>query len=435
MPEPEVLSFAPANQPPGVPMPLRIKLSIMMVLQYAAWGAWWTVLSKYLAATGFSGPQIGAIYGTTAIASIFSPIIFGQIADRWMPTQFLLAGLHLGGAALLYLSTRYAAFDPFYYTVLAWALLYIPTVSLTNSLSLHHLPDASRDFPGIRVFGTIGWIVAGLIVGLQLNESSTQPIMLACGLSAVLGLFCLLLPHTPPTGKAGDALPFIKAFALLKDGVFATFLLVSFIVSVVLAGYYAFTAIYLADVGIQKAAAVMTVGQFTEMLLLPFLPLLLRSIGMKWTLALGMAAWGVRYGIFAFSPPVALVVLGVALHGICYDFFFVAAYIHVDNQASRDIRASAQALFNLVTMGLGMWVGNIFFGRLVERSTSASGVNWMHVWGLPTIGVVVALAIFAATFKVRRKPAEPANLCKGCGYDLTGNVSGVCPECGSAITA
>jgi nucleoside transporter len=402
----EPLSYTTPEQPAGLDMGLRIRLSIMMFLQYAIWGAWWVVLVKYLIEIGFTGANVGAVYGTMAIASIFSPLVFGQIADRWVPTQYLLTGLHLAGAVLLYLVTQYTDFGTFYILVLLYALLYIPTISLTNSLSFHNIPDAGKYFPGIRVFGTIGWIAAGLFVGAALLDNTAQPILLACVLSAVMGVFCLALPHTPPTGKAGDALPFVKAVGLLKDGQFAFFIAISFVISIILAGYYAFTAQFLTDIGVGRVAAVMTIGQFSEMLLLPFLPFFLRYLGMKWTLVLGMAAWGIRYGVFSVGEPMGLVIASLVLHGLCYDFFFVAAYIHVDNQASVKIRASAQALFNLVVMGLGMWIGNIVFGRLVDAARVGDVVNWQSVWFYPTIVVAIALPIFIIGFRDKPKVEE-----------------------------
>ncbi len=399
---------SPHQQRRGLGTGLRLKLSTMMFLQYALWGAWWVVLSIYLGRIGFTDPQIGAVYGTMAVASIFSPLIFGQIADRWVPTQYLLAGMQLIGAVMLYLLTQITTFGPFYACVLIYAMIYIPTISLTNSLSFHHIPDAARHFPGIRVFGTIGWIAAGLFVGWALKDTTSQPMYAAGILSVVLGVFCLMLPHTPPSGKAGDALPFVKALRLLRDGKFAFFLFVSFIISIVLAGYFIFAGPFLKSINIERiapVASIMTLGQFTEMLLLPFLPFFLKHLGMKRTLALGMAAWGIRYGFFGLQEPVALVIVGIALHGICYDFFFVAAYIHVDNTASADIRASAQAMFNIVTMGVGMLLGTTLFGELVAHFRDGETVAWASVWSYPMIGVVVALVLFMLTFSDKKEPA------------------------------
>lgn len=399
---------------PTLDISLRVRLSIMMFLQYAVWGAWYSVLSKYLIELKFTGPQIGDIYGTVAIASIFAPLLFGQLADRWVPTQFLLAGLHLAGAVVLYFMTQLTGFSGLYTAALVYCLLYVPTISLTNSLSMHQIPNAAKDFPGIRVFGTIGWIVIGLFVGWQLNDKSPQPIMAAGILSLVLGVYCLTLPNTPPKGKAGETLPFLRAVGLLKDRTFLVFIVVSFIIAVVLAGYYTWTGPFLENAGerlgaesLKKAAAIMTIGQFTEMIFLPFLPFLLSRFGMKLTLAVGMAAWAVRYGIFAMGGPVELILMGIALHGICYDFFFVAACIHVDNKAGKEIRASAQALYNLVVMGLGFYLGNKIFGQLVQFfTTEDKGIHWAGVWASPLIGAVLAMSIFMIGFHEKKPVTE-----------------------------
>lgn len=403
MAEPQTLDHAAPNTG-GLDPALRVRLSVMMFLQYLVWGSWFSILGIYLEKTlGFSGGEIGRVYGTMALASIIAPMIFGQIADRWISTQYLLAGLHIAAAAMLFVLTRCSSFSSFYPLMLIHFLLYIPTITLTNSLSYHHINDAARFFPGIRVFGTIGWIAAGLIVGWTLNAESPQPLMMGGVLGVIMGVYCLSLPHTPPTGRPGEAMPFIKALGLLKDPSFAIFMIVSFITAVVLAGYYTFTGPFLTDLKVPKVAAVMTIGQVTEMVLLPFLPFFLKHIGMKWTLVMGMAAWGIRYGFFAVGQPIPLVIVALALHGICYDFFFVAGYIHVDNQATKDMRASAQAMFNLVIMGLGMLLGNEFFGRLKDHYTVDGVADWAHIWSIPIIGVVVALAVFIVGFRLPRR--------------------------------
>ncbi|GMU22466.1 MAG: xanthosine permease [Phycisphaerae bacterium] len=419
MAEAQVLDHAATQRPAGLDPGLRTKLSIMMFLQYAAWGAWWSVLSKYMMAPpaegglSFNPEQVGWAYASTAFASLISPLILGQIADRWVPTQYLLVALHLLGAGCLYLLPGFTTFSPFFVLILAWAFFYVPTISLTNALSFHHISDAGRFFPGIRVFGTIGWIVAGLFVGQTLNETTAQPILLAAGVSAVLGLYCFVLPHTPPRGKTGDLFPPLRALGMLKEPQFALFVLVSFLIAILLAAYFTFTGQYLGAPprGVTNAASWMTLGQFTEMLLLPLLPFFLRTIGMKKTLLLGIAAWGIRYGIFSLGQPTWLVLASLALHGICYDFFFVAAYIHVDNQASANIRASAQALINFVIMGIGMLLGNLAFGKLTASFTDtlADGVqstDWTSVWMYPAIGVIVPVVVFALFF--REKPPAAA---------------------------
>jgi nucleoside transporter len=362
---------------------------------------------------GFTPREVGWAYGSTAIASLISPLIVGQIADRWAPTQSLLAILHLLGAGCLSLMPQARSFNTFFALLLGWALVYVPTISLTNSLSFHHIPNAGKYFPGIRVFGSVGWIAVGLVVGQLLKEGSAQPLLLASVLSMVLGFYCVSLPHTPPGGKPGDVFPPIKALGLLGDSQFSLFVFVSFLIAMLLAAYFSFTGQYLgaAPRNISNAAAWMTLGQFMEMLLLPLLPLFLARLGMKWTVLMGIAAWGVRYGIFALGEPTWLVKGSLALHGICYDFFFVAAYIYVDNRASSDIRASAQALINFVVLGVGMLLGNLAFANLTDHFTQsvADGVqvtDWTSVWKYPAIGVIVPVVIFGLFFKGRK--ATPA---------------------------
>lgn len=404
--------------PTRLDMGIRTRLSLMMFLQYAIWGAWWSVLSKYLGSDGieFTAGQIGAVYSTSALASMISPLIFGQIADRWVSTELLLGILHLLGAGALFLATKLTDFSSFYACVLTWALLYFPTLTLTNSLSFHHISDVGKYFPGIRVFGTIGWIVAGLCVGVfKLNEESVEPIYLAMAFSAVMGIYCFMLPHTPPSGKGGSAFPALRAVGLLKDPSFTVFILVSFVIAIVLAGYFVFTPPFLGHVAAQTgatyldhAAPVMTIGQMFEMVFMLLLPFFLKYLGMKWTLAMGMLAWALRYAAFAIGAPAALILVGVALHGICYDFFFVAAYIHTDNQASGDMRASAQGLFNFVVMGVGIFIGSNAFGWLVGHFTTNDVTAWRSVWAYPAIGALIAMLLLLVAFR-EKKSTEPAS--------------------------
>jgi nucleoside transporter len=337
-----------------------------------------------------------------------------------------MAVLHLLGAVILCWLATVTEPRLFYWVALLYALVYSPTLALCNSISFTHLPDATRDFPGVRVLGTIGWIVAGLLVTVLLGRFAnapdvkelpapnfsvllggvryTLPLLLAAALSFLLGVWSLLLPHTPPPGKPGDALPFVRALGLMKEPSFAVFYGVSFIITIVLAFYYNFTGLFLEkgqSVKSEDVSSLMTIGQVAEMLLLPFLPLFLRFLGMKWVLALGMLAWGVRYGLFALGAPYALVLIGIALHGICFDFFFAAGFIHVDNKAPQNIRASAQALFGFLTYGLGMWLGGELSGRVAKLYTDSSTgvINWSSFWTLPSVGVFISFVIFVLFFR------------------------------------
>lgn len=378
----------------------------MMFLEFAVWGAWFVVLGNYLGALQFNNSQIGSIYATMSLGAILSPMFVGQIADRYFSSERLMAVLHLSGAGMLYWMAQITTPDYFYWVTLGYALVYSPTLALSNSIAFTHLPDAARDFPGIRVMGTIGWIVANLIVGQFLTITTNEPLLLGAGFSAVLGVLSFFQPHTPPKGKAGDALPFLKAVGLLKEPSFAVFFGVSFIITIVLAFYYNFTGLYLEkQIGVKDVASTMTIGQWAELLLLPFLPFFLTRMGMKWVLAMGMLAWGVRYAIFALGQPYWLVIASLALHGICFDFFFAAGFIYVDNESPNDIRASAQALFSFLTYGAGMWLGGELSGRIADLYTDpvTKITDWTSFWTVPSIGVFISLAIFVLFFRIRHK--------------------------------
>jgi nucleoside transporter len=409
-------SLAAITKPP-LDMGLRIKLSVMMFLQFAIWGSWFVILNNYLGgikdADGkpvFTGVWIGAIYSTMPLASIFAPLVVGQIADRFFASEKLMGVLHIVGAFFLYWLGTIHEPTLFYWVALVYGLIYSPTLALSNAIAFTHVPDGERDFPGLRVLGTIGWIVANWILAALLVLKINEPFTLAAVFSWMLGIFSFMLPHTPPPGKPGDALPFLKALGLFKDPSFAVFFAVSFVITIVLAFYYSFTGGFL-EHGVHldesDVPLVMTIGQIAEMVLLPFLPFFLARMGMKWVLALGMLCWGIRYalfGLYASADTVALyplVLLGIALHGICFDFFFAAGFIHVDNKAPADIRGSGQALFSFLTYGLGMWLGSLASGYLYEFFTAPGSkiVDWTGFWTVPAIGVLLSFAVFILFFR------------------------------------
>jgi nucleoside transporter len=413
-------------------MGLRMNLSVMMFLQFAVWGAWFVVLGNYAGALGFPDALIGSIYATMPLGSMLSPIFVGQIADRYFSSERLMAVLHLAGAAILYWMATITDGNTFYWAALLYALVYSPTLALANSIAFTHLPDATRDFPGVRVLGTLGWIAAGLLVtallgtfaigqgaGVIAPEFSimmggsrlTLPLVLAAAFSLILGIQSFMLPHTPPLGKPGEALPFLRAIGLLREFSFAVFYGVSFIITIALAFYYAWTSPFLQQSqGVDPAnlSSVMAIGQFAELLILPFLPWFLRNLGMKWVLALGMLSWGIRYAFFSLGSPFALVLIGVALHGICFDFFLAAGFIHVDNESPREIRASAQALFGFLTYGAGMFIGSEISGRLKEAYTVDGVMDWRGFWLVPAVGVLISLVLFVVLFRGPMKKTEPA---------------------------
>jgi nucleoside transporter len=437
-----------------------LNLSVMMFLQFAVWGAWFVVLGLYLEkGLKFTGAEIGWIYSTMALGGIFAPMVIGQIADRYFSSEILMGILHLLGAALLVAMANVAnftndaqvvnlgftqfkaSFVVFYVIALIYSLLYSPTLVLANSITFTHVPKATY-FPSIRVWGTIGWILANYCITFgsalpwftQKPEETNLPLYLAAGFSVFLGAYSFFLPHTPPAGKAGDAFPALRAVGLLRSPAFAVFFGVSFIITIVLAFYYSFTGIYLGGdtlphlpeatrnlsfhIGetkfdVMTVANVMTLGQIAEMVLLPMLPLFLRFMGMKWVLALGMLAWGVRYFLFSLGADGTVgpwvVIASLALHGVCFDFFFAAGFIYVDNEAPPEIRASGQALFTFLTYGLGMWLGNIISGYVVDHYSFGEGkaktYNWYAIWLVPSAGVLVSLLLFILFFRMRPKPA------------------------------
>lgn len=419
------MATAPATAAPPLDMGLRIRLSIMMFLQFAIWGSWFVVFYPYLTGKGFTDAEAGALIGNMALGAIISTMFAGYIADRFFSSERMMAVLHLAGAGLLFWMAQIKTpgeYGLLFGVSLAYALLYNPTLALSNSIAFTHIPNATRDFPGLRVLGTIGWIAAGFLIDFLFKSTtvaadgstvvvpasaSNGPLILAAALSAVLGVFSLLLPPTPPMGKAGDALPFKKAVGLFRNPSFAVFFTVSFAITIVLAFYYTCTSAFLESAAkVKDTGSTMAIGQICEMVFLPLLPFFLFRMGMKWVLALGMFCWGLRYFLFSEGGPeglpYTLVIIGVALHGFCFDFFFAAGFIHVDNEAPKDIRASGQALFSFLTYGVGMWLGSLLAGWLKGRFTVGGAIDWHTFWLVPSAGVIFALLVFVIFFRMNK---------------------------------
>ena len=395
---------------------LRTKLSVMMFLQFFIWGAWAVTLGTYLGTTlAFEGSQIGLIYGTTAIAAIISPLFVGFIADRHFESQRVFSVMHFAGAILLFAASQVTDFVSLYALLLAYALCYMPTLALANGVGFRNLPDPDRQFPLVRVLGTIGWIVAGLVVGFLNLEDKNVPLQIAAGVSVVLGVYGFLLPRTPPkkTGKAqsiGQMLG-LDAFALLRDRAFLVLFVCSILISIPLAFYYNFTNLFLNELGLENAAGKMTMGQASEVAFMLIMPLLFRRMGVKWMIAVGMLAWVTRYALFAFGDidpaTVWMLYVGIILHGICYDFFFVAGQMFANQRAPESLKNSVQGIMTLGTYGVGMFIGSLASGWIVSGFTSADGVKaWDTIWMIPASMALLVLIAWVLLFNEERKVAE-----------------------------
>jgi nucleoside transporter len=398
--------------------PVRLKLSAMMFLEYFVWGSWYVTLATYLGTTlHFPGQQIGSAYSTTAIAAIISPFFVGLVADRFFSTERILAVLHIVGAAAMYYASTLTTFPAFYPVLLVYTLCFMPTLALTNSLSFRHMDDPGKEFPGIRVLGTIGWIVAGLIIGMLGVEATAAPLRIAAASSVVMGLYSLALPHTPPA-KRGEKVSVrdvlgLDALDLMKERSFAVFVLGSFLVCIPLQFYYTFTNLFLNEIGVQNAAGKMTFGQMSEIFFMLVMPFFFVRLGVKKMMLIGMAAWTARYLLFAFGNNASLVwmlYLGILLHGICYDFFFVTGQIYVDRKAPGDLRAAAQGFIAFVTLGAGMFIGALLSGRVVDMYTlPGGGHDWQRIWLVPAAMAGAVLALFALLFQYRESEQPAAS--------------------------
>jgi nucleoside transporter len=408
---------------------MRTRLSAMMFLEYFIWGAWYVTLGTWLSGPlHFTGQQIGLAAGATSVGAILAPFFVGLIADRLFATQKVLALLHLLGGALLLTASMQSSFGAFYGLVLLYCLCFMPTLALTNSLAFRQMRDPKEEFGAIRVLGSGGWIVAGLLIGALRLEATSMPMKLAALSSIVMGLYCFTLPPTPPLGNRGERFSMGNIFpreavALLKDRSMMIFVIASFFICIPLQFYYAFTNLYLNQVGVQNAAGKMTGGQMSELLCMVLIPWFFRRLGVKYMLVAGMAAWVLRYLFFAFggaTDGMWMLWGGILLHGICYDFFFVTGQIYIDQKADVGLRAAAQGMITFITYGLGMFVGSWLSGAVVEHyvlSPAQGSVTyaWRPIWLFSAIVSALVLLFFLLTFseKERRGASLPVDASLG----------------------
>jgi len=389
---------------------IRFQLSGMMFLQFFIWGAWFVTLGTYLGqGLKLDGVAIGGAYSTMPWGALIAPFFVGMIADRFFNAEHVLAVCHLLGAVLLWIASSVTDSGLLFWVLFLYALAYNPTLALVNAVSFSQLEDIGKQFPSIRVWGTIGWIVAGLIVGTLGVEATSIPMKLAAGASLVLGIYSLTLPRTPPRAK-GETVTVSKilgldALRLLRSRSFAVFVIGSLLISIPLAFYYNFTNLFLNEKDIANAAGKMTLGQMSEIFFMLVMPFFFVRLGIKKMLLAGMSAWALRYVLFAMGNPDTLLwmyYLGILLHGICYDFFFVTGQIYVDQVAPRPIRAGAQGLITLITYGLGMLIGAWVSGFIVkmnEHTRNGEVVHhWEIIWLVPAVMAGVIILLFAFAF-------------------------------------
>ncbi|SIO61431.1 nucleoside transporter [Singulisphaera sp. GP187] len=392
---------------------LLVRLWVMAFVQYAIWGLWYVTMGTYLTRTlHFSGGQVGLAYGTPAIGAMISPFLVGLVADRFFAAERILAALHLMGAGLLYFVSTTTSFPAFYGGLIAHTIGYMATLALTNTLTLRHVTNPGRQFPLVMLMGSVGWIAAGLVIGQAEVEAAATQFQWAALASAAMGLYCLTLPPTPPLNRErsttlAEALGF-DALRLLRHRSFAVFLLGSFLICVPLSFYFSWTNVFLNEIGVKHAASKMTLGQVSDVTFLLLMPFFVGRLGVKRMLLLGMLAWTVRFGLFylyatGLTWP-GLLYTGIALHGICYDFFFVMGRIYVDRRAPEHLRATAQGLLAFVTLGTGMFVGTWLSGLLGESSVvpRTDGTvlhDWSRVWIIPSMMSGAVLLGFALLFR------------------------------------
>ncbi|MET3113214.1 nucleoside transporter [Pedobacter sp. CG_S7] len=399
---------------------VRVKLSFLMFLEYFIWGAWYVTMGTYLFANfDASALQVGSTYANLSIAAIISPFFVGLIADRYFAAQKVMGVLHLTGAIVLYYLSTVKEFNDFWWLVLVYTLLYMPTMALANSISFHQIKDGGKDFPLIRVFGTVGWIAAGLLIGFLSLESSFLTFRIAAIASLFLGLFSFFLPNTPVKENGDNKLSSIlglNAMVLFKSRSFIIFFFASIAICIPLSFYYSFTNSFLNDIGMENAASKMTLGQVSEFVFMLLIPLMFRRLGVKKMIMIGIAAWVIRYLLFAYGnvgSDLWMLYIGIILHGICYDFFFVTGQIFTDNKAGESIKSAAQGIVTFATYGIGMLIGSYLSGMLTESFVSPAGsdfrFDWKMVWLVPCFISVVILIVFGLSFKDRPVKEQKSN--------------------------
>ena len=386
------------------------RLSLMMFLQFFIWGSWSVTLGLVMSQHNMS-LLIGDAFSAGPIASILSPFVLGMLVDRFFASQKVMAVMHLAGAAILWFVPQALVAQNGALLIgllFGYTLCYMPTLALTNNIAFHSLSDKDKTFPVVRVFGTIGWIVAGIFIGVTGISDTTGIFTLAAIISVILALYSLTLPNTPAPAKGLPVkvrdLFCADAFALLKVRHFFVFSLCATLISVPLGTYYAYTASFLADAGVGDVSTAMSFGQMSEIFFMLVIPFLFRRLGVKYMLLIGMCAWFVRYAFFALGISEEgrfLLYLGILLHGVCYDFFFVVGFIYTDRIAGEKVKGQAQSMIVMFTYGIGMLLGSQISGALYNRLVAGQTVpqSWTTFWWIPAVAAAVIAVIFLFSFK------------------------------------
>lgn len=388
-----------------------ILLALMMLLEYFIWGSWYVTMSTYMGEQlHASGIQIGTAYSMLAIATMISPIFVGLVADRFFAAQKIMGVFHLLGAVLLFMATKITDSSAFSWLILAYSLVYMPTIALSNSVAFAQMSDPGKQFPWIRVFGTIGWIIAGVMIGSLAIEKTSATFLIAAGASAALGLLSFFLPDTPPKAATGEASASkalgTEAFVLFRDRPYLVFFIAAILVCIPLSFYYGFANKFLNELNVENAATKMTLGQFSEGIFILAIPFLFNRIGVKKMLLLGMGAWILRYLMFAYGNAGAglwMLYAGIILHGVCYDFFFVTGYMYTEKKAGEKIKNAAQGLFTFATYGVGMFIGTLFSGFVADKYAVGEGHNWTSIWYVPAVIAAAVLVYFVVFFKEKNE--------------------------------
>ncbi|WP_297695461.1 MFS transporter [uncultured Eudoraea sp.] len=397
---------------------IQVQLSAMMFLEFFIWGSWFVTMGIYLPnSLGASDPEIAMAYSTQSWGAIIAPFIIGLIADRYFNAEKILGVLHLIGALLMVQLAYATSFNGFYPYILGYMIIYMPTLALVNSVSFNQMDDPAKQFSIVRVFGTAGWIVAGLAISYLFHWDSAEGLtkgylkntfLMTAFASGILGFFSFTLPRTPPSIierkriRISDSIG-LEALRLLKDRNFLVFFLASVFICIPLAFYYQHAGQFLGEIGVSNPAGKMTIGQISEILFMLLLPFFFKRFGFKKTMIVAMTAWTVRYICFAYGNAGEfsfLLLLGIALHGICYDFFFVSGQIYTDSKAGQQYKSAAQGMITLATYGVGMLIGFWVAGRITDYFTLEDiSHNWERIWLFPAAFALVVSVLFAFLFK------------------------------------